>query len=398
MVDSHTPSGIFDTSTLDPWLTAPWVLCVTSGDQLGARQVLHPGRTLVGNDDECDLILRTASKLPLRALFSLLDDRLSVTAVAGEVRVAGHLVEPGCTQAFEPGDALSIGGVDMSVEEQSSPQVPQPEQAPANDDDTFPADTQTAARVARGRAVSLALATLAVVAFAGAWWIDADATIPRRMPSGAADPEQVRHALAGAGFGMLRVSTEGGGTHIEGWLATERQLHQLMSLSRTALRGADLKVQTLENLVAAGRDAAAGSLPDARIDADGDAALRVQVPNVDIAALRRFTARLLSDVPGLMRLSIHAAGHAEPALTAVRSTPGGLLVTERWSLPMTTVFDDSRKLASVDLGPLPSVLLADGRRIFEGGAVDSHMRIARIAGDAIGVSVDGTTTISVPLR
>ncbi|GEM_PF-5983557 len=396
-MNNHSPSPP-DETPVEPWLVAPWVLCVNSGAQQGARQPISAGRTLIGNDLECDLVLSVASTPPLRALLSLVDDSWAVTSMAGELRVDSRIVEPGCTQPFEPGEVVSIGGVDLSVERQG----------PAATTETTAGDATRAADPlpepapkSRAAALPLALALLAAAALVGAAWPDADSRklAARGQPMARADVEELQQLLRALGFGGLRAASGSSGPAvIEGWLASEldlRRLQQLLLLKRLSAR---LQVHTLENLVAAGRDAAGASGAEARIEADGDAALRVHVPRTDIAVLRRLTTRLMADVPGLARLRVFAAGAAEPAITITRAASGRLQTVEAWVLPLDAVFDATHRLAAVESQPVPSVLLADGRRIFEGGALDDHIRIEHIGPDALSLSMHDVSQVTVPLR
>src|SRR5690242_8932354 len=69
-----------------------WILKIISGPHQGAEEVLRPGRTVVGTDPECDIVLHDMLLAPRHLAFHFANDAVTVEPLEGRVHYQGRRV------------------------------------------------------------------------------------------------------------------------------------------------------------------------------------------------------------------------------------------------------------------------------------------------------------------
>jgi type III secretion system YscD/HrpQ family protein len=91
-----------------------WLLKVVAGPHQGAEVALHPGKTLVGSDDECDVVLHDVLIAPQHLELELGQEGVFAAPLGGRIFVGGKRVRE-ARQTVPDFTFLSLGGTHLVI-------------------------------------------------------------------------------------------------------------------------------------------------------------------------------------------------------------------------------------------------------------------------------------------
>ncbi|MES2934012.1 MAG: FHA domain-containing protein [Pseudomonadota bacterium] len=354
-------------------------LTIQSGPQKGAVIGIGAGRLLLGNDLECDIVLHSQSGA-LRAMLSVLDERLSVTAIAGALFLNQLAVQIGESQAVAHGDILRLADISLLLN------THEPHSALASPDDTEQHDVSAHEIEAECEDVPTPeldaeyVNAVATATFEASPW-------PGRLfvAAGVCTSVVLIVAIAWqANEAALPTPDKG----IKAGTGTVQQKEKAATVSPATPQALRAVILSEATDILQARHLNAGL----RQDANGLLHLTVPAPNLPLA--RAAGVALLNDIGGLQRVEIRAAddfgtdGHELPAISISRSNDG-IHVIENWSLPASAVFNGKNQIVVVSMLPIPSILTVSGRRFFQGAQFNANTVIERIDQDSVLVTING---------
>jgi type III secretion protein D len=341
----------------------------------------------------------------LRLIVRAAADGVHLAVQQGQVQVDGRTVAAGQNLVVPMGTPLSLGSTQIALvqTEAVARQPGGPAQAGGDDGLHAPATTagsgwpaqanlgdaaaaaaSAAAQPPRDRFVrwprrlltgggALAAVSVGVLAFAYT-------TVPT-PPTPAQQAQRAETLLHGAGMPRLSVRADAKGMlQIDGYLETAAQLARAEQLlAADGLPRAPAAAQALwqvwvnESMTAAVQDVFRAKGIQARAEAVGPGAVRVQTSVADPLALEEVRSAARRDVPGLAALEVQ---------NTVPSAQGRPVVVD----------DPGKRVASIVQGDPPYIVTVDGTRYFEGALLPSGHRIAGIAEKQVLLEFNGVRT------
>lgn len=248
-------------------------LKVLSGPQSGAVHEVPSGRLMIGNDLDCDVVLRSRTTTPFRALMSRLDGSVSITAIAGALQLNEITIPVGETHPVGAGDTLTLGDILFAVSSDDIdwanavqiPDAPEHVEFPAAPVVTIQQDVPASFPVG---------AILVVIAFAfvlvAAYQVLS--SMEKKSPlvsiaksSNVSDSVRLTKTLRASGFSNLKViNMDGGSLVIQGYVDTDNSLKRLHTILGNEKIRVTLRVYSAEAILAGARESLeANKLPGA---------------------------------------------------------------------------------------------------------------------------------------
>lgn len=311
-----------------------WLLKVIAGPHQGAEIGLYAGKTLVGSDDECDVVLHDILVAPQHLELELADTGITAAPLGGRVFANGKRIREARLAVPDFG-FLSIGGTHLVVgpadgkwpllsaadipeleKETETPTESKPEEEGAANDSADTAGPEGPKPIVATAAVPLAPAPqpsskagpiLGIAA--GLLLLLGWAVVYSGLSGGAAKSEAVEETTAeraravveemGA-VGSIQVEESAGGrVSITGYVDTEVRQRELQMALREAVPGTRIKIYSLEKIASTAR-----SLIDVRqlpltVSSLSEGKLKIsgKLPSADPWILMRQS--LMREVPGI---------------------------------------------------------------------------------------------------
>lgn len=374
------------------------VLHVLSGLHTGVESRLRGERVLVGNmERECDVVLDTGYADPHACLVRTSDDSWTVLAVAGDLWVGDTHVALQQTHSLTPGAVITLGRVAFGVSRDPAfdwsavkppfnllrPDVDGPMPAVA----LLPsrADTRRkwhTLKLAAGVGISCL-----VMAAAGAYITllmktdkpNADAA-DRKLQ---ADKQMIAALPSGKEVSLVPFPDAPGRVLVQGYVASKAQIAELASALKKAETDAELRLVPVDELAReVGRHLE--RVPPDKLRYDAQGRFTVTVPSDDVRRYDQQARAALQEMPALAGLDLalsdmQGADGAPVVVNYQRSTErSGDLLVKNLDVALGRATYTVRELR---LGELPSVVLDDNIRYFNGGTLPDGSVIKSINED-----------------
>jgi Inner membrane component of T3SS, cytoplasmic domain len=375
--------------------TAPPYLHVLSGLHTGVESRLGGERVLIGNlEGECDVVLDTGYTSPHACLVRTSADSWTVMAVSGDVWVGEDHVGPQQTHPLIPGQAVTLGRVAFGVS--TDPHFAWAGVKPPFNlvrleaDGPFPSAALLPARPDTRRkwqtvkfATGLGVACL-VMAASGAYLT---LVLKNEKPDSAAaerklqaDKQMIAALPSGKEVLLTPFPEAPGKVLVQGYVPTQAQVAELGAALKKAQTEAEFRVVPVDDLQ---RDVARHleglSADKLRYEVNGR--FTATVASDDIHRFDKRARAVLQEVPALNGLDL--------AMSDLQAPDGAPVVVqyarsrERASDVVVSNLDQviGRRpfvVRELRLGELPSVVLDDGVRYFNGGTLPDGSLITQI--------------------
>jgi hypothetical protein len=374
------------------------VLHVLSGLHTGVESRLRGERVLVGNlERECDVVLDTGYTAPHACLVRTSDDSWTVLAVAGDLWVDETHIALQQTHSLTPGAVITLGRVAFGVTRDPgfdwSAVKPPFNLLRPEADGAMPAVALLPSRAdSRRKWHTLKLAAGAgisclVMAAAGAYITlllktdkpNADAA-ERKLQT---DKQMIAALPAGKEVSLVPFPEAPGKVLVQGYVANKAQLTELASALKKAETDAELRLVSVDELTReVGRHLERVPAEKLRYDAQGR--FTVTVPSDDVRRYDQQARAALQEVPALagldLTLSDMQSADGTPVIVKYQRSserPGDVLVDNLDVALGRNVYT----VRELRLGELPSVVLEDGIRYFNGGSLPDGSVIKSISED-----------------
>jgi hypothetical protein len=385
----------------------PPVLRVLSGVHTGAESELRAERLLIGNlEAECDLVLDVGSPERHACLLRTSADGWTVLAIAGDLWLGEAYVPPQQTQTIESGSVLTLGRVAFCI---ADPQYidwlqvkapyqllkPDAVQGTLPQAALLPSRAQT---MQRWRALKLAagvgVGTL-VLASAGTYLGHAWTAREPAPETARSQFEAGRTAVGTLPYaGEVKIAPHPEAPErlvVNGFVPERRQIGELHAALQSAGSNAVLRVTAVQDLQADLMQRFAEQPPQqVQYERDGHFALtsvRALVPQHDHGA--RLAMQELPQLAGVaLKVADMQDEQGQPLVVRYArsaSKPGAIEVSRLDAVQRPPAF----KVVELRFGRLPSVVLDDGQRYFEGARLPDGSLVERIEADALVVSRAG---------
>ncbi len=355
-------------------------LLVLSGMQAGARSVLALGTHLLGNKPGCDVMIELDATEMIVVRLEVAARKVGVTLLEGHAELGVGALQCHRRLTIRHDEMLRLGTVGLRLTFAPEAQVI----------GRRPSRSQGKLRLIAGGFASAFVALGLIMALAVVIPPPGGA-VAGQLESGAT-PDRVAAKLAQLGYGQLKISVlNRGELVVEGTVPTTADVTRLTTELKQLQPAPKLKISVAgEMYSAAGR-----SLEElsgvTRVWSVKPGVLAVEL---EMAAVSRATAaarQLLAydasvvEVRLLPRdlVAVDAAASAPPpVLSLTRRTDGSIIASDDWPMGATPI-DVSGSISDVRQGELPSIVLRNGTRLFEGGRLPDGSYIARIDGNQI---------------
>jgi len=396
-------------------------LRVLNGPHGGAQVAIEAERLLVGNlEHECDIVLDVTVPERHACLLRVGPDGWTVLAIAGDLWVGAEYLAAPHTRDITPAEVLTLGRVSFTVVDSTaaswagvkppltlvkpveSQNVPRMPLLPSKKEFV---QRWTTVTVVTGASIGALVLAAAGVLLAQAW----------REP--AADPAAVeqrlrewQERLSELPYGReLRVQASTDHRHrlvVRGYLprAADRPLLEAFLLQGRV--EAELRTEAVDT-TAAELARRIGDVARESVRYLGSGVFELQASASDAQRLEQRARQTLQEMPSVMSLRLvlvpAVAGAVPGELRLGRAHEGAAEISVQRPTqvvppePAASRAPAALSVREVRLGRLPSVVLTQGARYFEGATLPDGSMIVRIQPDRL-LLQEGATTRSVPIR
>ncbi|MFK7888048.1 MAG: FHA domain-containing protein [Gammaproteobacteria bacterium] len=336
-------------------------LCVMSGSHRGASCTLRRGTVaVIGQRDDCDVILSDEGVAPHHCIVSNVDDVLMVRAVDGAVTVNGHRIEPGDPRPLPAFEALELTDtVQVLVGEQSD----QKWQTLLKDVAVRSLDTPAPPR--RWPVATAAMFAIAASVTAAAMMLRDDSlvTVPAQMV-------EVKRTVKEMKLPEVSVVKAGDEIRVQGVVAKAAVRDSLAEKMALMGSGLDFAVRTGDEIASDVREVLRMSGLNARTKYTGAGEVIVSGAFEDEKKLAEaLQSRAVLDVVGLVKVMV-----------------------ENQTVPIEKLVDNTipigKKIVAVVRGEDPYLVTADGARYYIGAQLPGGARLHDITSEDVWVIVD----------
>ena len=332
-----------------------WLLKVIAGPHQGAEMLLPVGKTLIGSDDACDVVLHDVLVAPQHVEMELTASGATAAPLGGRVFVAGKRVRE-ARQSVPDFVFISIGGthfviggadskwpllssadvpalekdVDNSQEGSSSESGSNAKPAAANEQsETVPSGPHPSAPAAPARFQPL-VGILAGLLILAAWVFVYQSFMHRSAPEGqestsSTPASRAREVVEQMGMkDAVTVNETAGRLTISGYVDTEAKQRELQSAIREVAPGAATKIYSLEKIASSARTLIDANHLPLTASSLSEGKLRVAGRITSTEPWIRVRQMLLREVPGLSGIEDEVEIDAvvnSPSLTLPSSRP-----------------------------------------------------------------------------
>jgi len=342
-----------------------WLLKVVAGPHQGAEIALNPGKTLVGSDDECDVVLHDVLIAPQHLELEMGGEGVAAAPLGGRIFIGGKRVRD-ARQAVPNFGFLSLGGTHLVIgpangawpllSAADAPELEKEVEAPmeqdeseenesaADDSDETPqtAKPETGAvplppvAVPRSRAwFGIAAGILLLIGWAAVYQkIQATTDRGNTVEESKEDLEPIERALAIVGklglSGTISIEESGGRLNASGYVDTEAKQRELQASFREELPGLRSKIYSLEKIASSARSLIDAQRLPLTVTSLAEGKLKVGGKLDSAEPWVQMRATLRREVPGLSGIE-DGVEIAAPTLVAPR--PVALLPAAEPALP-----------------------------------------------------------------
>lgn len=336
-------------------------LCVMSGSHRGASCTLRRGTVaVIGQRDDCDVILSDDGIAPHHCIVSNVDDVLMVRAVDGAVTINGHRIEPGDPRPLPAFEALNLtDSVQVLVGERSDSRW----QDLLKDIAVRSLDTPPPPR--RWPVATAAMFAIAASVTAAAMMLRDDTLValPAQMP-------EVKRVVEEMALPEVSVIKAGDEIRVQGVVVRTSARDELAEKMAVLGSGLDFAVRTGDEISTDVREVLRMSGLRARTRYGGAGEVVVSGAFEDEQRLLEvLRSRAVLDVVGLSKVTVNNE-----------------------TVPIETLRDetipDSKKIVAVVRGGDPYLITADGARYYIGAQLPSGAQLHDITSEDVWVVVD----------
>lgn len=405
---------------------SPLVLHVLSGLQKGAQARMRHQRLLVGNlHAECDVVLEIGSPLPHTCLVRASRDGWTVLPITGDLWHGSSLLTSNEAHPIASGDVLTLGDVAFCIADPRKTDLSQVK-APA----TLPARA-SAARQVPAPATSLSkagstgnsssgggafpwrgvtLLLLAAAAASVAAYVASAPSTSATAPTTRGDALEAARAALSTRPWAAELRAQADPIHprrivLTGYLPQREQLQALEADWRA--RGLEVEHRWVAVNELSVDLAQRLSLPADQLRYEGRGSFAADTTSHQVPALDRAIRRVLQDSPAVnglrLRLTdkppVDRAGMPSPVTVNFQRAPeqpGGIAVTGLEFLQPPPKLQ-RYVVRELRLGRLPSVVLDNGARYFEGSVLPGGATLTQVTAQQIRVQA-GAETLSLPME
>lgn len=410
--------------------SSPLVLRVLSGSQAGAQARMRHTRLLVGNlQAECDVVLDIPTREPHSCLVRASRDGWTVLSISGELwlgqeRVMAHEARP-----LASGDVLHLGGVAFCIADTRTidwsqvaiPSLPLPLAATPQDQTAEPKShamreskkqsrTATVGQRDQTRPTGLALLLLGAVAAAGVASMSQQALHPDEKPAVAPqDPSARARAILASAAPASELTAQADSIHpqrvlLGGYLPQRQDIDPIeAALRKEGLQPEHRWVAVNEIRLDLAQRL---NLPIDRLHYSSQGQFAADVPGNQVPVLDRAIRRVLQDSAAINGITLQlkdepvsqAAAQEPRTVTYQRAKdqPGGVAV-QGLELLQPAPKLQRYVVRELRLGSLPSAVLDNGARYFEGSVLPGGATLVRITPQALQVQA-GADNLTVPIE
>lgn len=306
-----------------------WLLKVVSGPHQGAEMALNAGKTLIGSDDECDVVLHDVLVAPQHVEIELADSGMTAAPLGGRVFIGGKRVRDS-RQKVTDFAFVSIGGSHFvlgpaagawpllsaaDVPELEKEAEPKPEAPPAEEpkaEEAKPAETPGATRPLKQAAPSRLAPTLGIAAglvlLLGWAYVYYDLKFDRppqpaelgSAPTKSTPVERARAILEDLGVvGSIKVEDVGGRLIATGYVDTEGKQRELQATFREEVPGMRTKIYSLEKIASSARSLIDNERLPLLVSSMAEGKLKVSGALSSADPWIRMRQTLMREVPGI---------------------------------------------------------------------------------------------------
>ncbi len=343
-----------------------WLLKVVSGPHQGAELALNAGKTLIGSDDECDVVLHDVLVAPQHVEIELADGGMTAAPLGGRVFIGGKRVRD-ARQKVPDFSFVSLGGSHLvigpaagawpllssaDVPELEKEAEPKPEETPAEEPkaaEVKPAEATSAPRPARKRAPSrlgpmLGIAA-GVVLLLGWAYVYYDLKVDHQsqpeigsVPSKSTPMEHARAILEDLGVvGSIKIEEVGGRLIATGYVDTEGKQRELQATFREEVPGMRTKIYSLEKIASSARSLIDNERLPLLVSSMAEGKLKISGTLSSAAPWIRMRQTLLREVPGINGIEdgVEITAPRPPAVQAAVAAIQSAVVPETNLAPIT---------------------------------------------------------------
>jgi len=409
---SFSAKGFFFSSTpsaspaVDMATESGWVLHILNGPQSQVQTRLTIGRHLVGNDPaSCDLIIETGDQARHLAIVWVDGQSVSLTVVTGEAWRGSEPFPDNVYQELKGGEVLTLGRVSFVLApagfDFGSAQPPlvlnRPESADAEATHPLPIRSRINRHIAKTLRYGALLSSVIAMAIT-LLWASGMATAGRNFQLNTQlELTDLQREAAALGFEEVHYEHQGEPRLLiaKGYVANgaiyanlERKLSELPEPGIVRVTRVDGLLRSLS-----GRD---GIQAEFQVSYLGNGQFAAEVSADVFPAYRDLVAQAFRDHTGINSVLITISDivsieHRASALITMRRLPGtlGRVETTGDELPLITGTDEFGQYAEVRIGRMPSIVTADGRRLFEGATLSDGSVVERISAREVQVLRSG---------
>ncbi len=350
-----------------------WLLKVISGPHQGAEIALNPGKTLIGSDDECDVVLHDVLVAPQHLELELDDGGISAAPLGGRVFVGGKRIRD-ASQKVADFSFLSIGGshlvigradavwpllspADVPELEKEAETPPQEDPAEKSKSDTSakdpapptppPAGEHTPAQPPAPSALTPILGITAGVVLLLGWafvYYDFNGGDPGAKSKPAEPVELARAIVEDMGLlGSVTIEESAGRLNAVGYVDTESQQRELQAAFRAGAPGLRTKIYNLEKIASSARSLIDSQNLPLMVSSLAEGKLKVTGTLPSAEPWIRMRRTLLNEVPGVSGIEdgveIAAPRPVVAAAAAVASSAPPTAASISFSVPKPAAYE-----------------------------------------------------------
>lgn len=426
-----------------------WLLKVVSGPHQGAEMALNAGKTLIGSDDECDIVLHDVLVAPQHVEIELADSGMTAAPLGGRVFIAGKRVRD-ARQKVPDFSFVSIGGSHLvigpvtgiwpllsaaDVPELEKEAEPKAEAPPAEELDAAevkPAEPVRAERPAKqpvpsrlGPTLGIAAGVVLLLGWAYVYH-DLKMDRPPQPEMGSVTKskpvERAQAILEDMGVvGSIKVEDVGGRLIATGYVDTESKQRELQATFREEVPGMRTKIYSLEKIASSARSLIDSERLPLLVSSMAEGKLKVSGTLSSADPWIRMRQTLLREVPGISDIEdgVEITAPRPPAVQAAITAIQTAVVPETSVLPITppkpvvyqpptpdpqtdyvitqdTIDTVEATVATIrpeDATGLAYVRLSTGGVYFSGARLPYGGTVARIEADTVTVIEKGVTRV-----
>lgn len=343
-----------------------WLLKVVSGPHQGAEIALNAGKTLIGSDDECDVVLHDVLVAPQHVEIELADGGMTAAPLGGRVFISGKRLRD-ARQKVPDFAFVSIGGSHLVLGPAagawpllSSADVPElekeaelkPETAPAAEpkaEEAKLAETVSTVRPARQPAPSRLAPMLGIAAgfvlLLGWGYVYYDLKSGHAQPSveesGVAAKstpvDRARAILEDLGVaGSIKVENVGGRLIATGYVDTESKQRELQATFREEVPGMRTKIYSLEKIASSARSLVDNERLPLLVSSMAEGKLKISGTLLSADPWIRMRQTLMREVPGISGIEdgVEITAPRPPAVQAAVAAIQAAVVPETTQAPV----------------------------------------------------------------